>query len=154
MHTLPSLGEHKASVYLDEETSKDQIVMRAWLCLAPSPSHQAAYMRTGFWSLGGNWKLSGINWAPKHQAFNISPMCRVAISWCPGLRSSRSHRLGTICLRSDLMHISAGESGMGQDHLPQWSESQLSNMSGLTRSHVQLPLKALEALQPLNLGKH
>lgn len=52
------------------------------------------------------------------------------------------------------MQISAAEAGMGQDPLPQRSESQLSNMSGLTRSHVQLLLKALEALQPLNLGKH
>lgn len=50
--------------------------------------------------------------------------------------------------------IAAGAAGTGQDHLPQWVESLLRNISGLTRSHVQLLLKALEALQPLNVGKH
>lgn len=153
MHTLPFSGEHKASVYLDEENFQRANHYEN-MPLSGTLSSPSGLMRTGSWSPGGNWKLSGIEWTSKHQAINISLKCRMAISSCPVLKSRESHGLCTICLRRDLMQISAGESGMGQDRLPQWSESQLRNMSGLTRSHVQLPLKALEALQPLNLGKH
>ena len=103
---------------------------------------------------GRNWNHWWIRWVPSTKWSSTAvPRAEEPNQAVLVLKSCWGHELCTICLKGDLMLSSAGAAGMGQDRLPQWSESLLSNISGLTRSHVQLLLKALEALQPLNLGK-
>lgn len=118
-----------------------------WLWEHESSLLQVVYVRTEDRVEVGNGR-----WGSR-RVLHVIPCAGQPIQVVLVLKSWWWHGLCTICPNSDLMLISAGAAGTGQNRSPQCSES-LSNISELTRPHGQLLLKALEALQPLNLGKH